>query len=193
MQLFSIKSFLTLVFGLVLGIMFNSSIAENAASIKVFSEHEKELHEQRMKNMTEQERNVYRDQQYQILRQRAAAIGYSMPELPPWAEQESDESKTSDNGVLYADQSAHEKQLQAYRQDAADKRKAMHERIEQQRQAIKKRIDNLVEKNTVKATKPVVPVMPTYQPVPMRPPMTPMPPPNHPGYRMMPPMPFYRY
>ena len=189
MRIFSLNSFYSVMLGLACSLTFNASVADHHASIKVFSEHEKELHQQRMKNMTEEERINYRNEQYQILRQRASAIGYSMPETPPWAGAEKALVEASAETRL--DDNTHGKQLNAYRQEAADKRKAMHERIEKQREEIKKRIADLVEKNAVKPTTQATPNM-YQQPMPPMVPMTPMPPmPMYQGY--YPPMPYYRY
>ncbi len=179
-----LATFLTFAF-------ISQSIADNNLRPQVFSEHEKALHQDRMQNMTALEKQRYRNDQYEILKQRAAAIGYSMPDTPPWAHQQALEpvkSTEAQESQAETEQARHERQLADYRKASAEKRKAMQEKIEKQRQEIKKRIDRLVQQNAVKpAPQPIPPAMPAYQPRPY-----PMPP-AYPGYYMPPPMPGYRY
>lgn len=195
LRFFGISAFLLfLVNGLLV-----QSVADPANPV-VFSEKEKQYHIAKMRGMTEQEKNQYRSEQYQILRDKAAAIGYQMPDSPPW---ETDNS--SDKEAFFAEPNRNDSrdkgQLAKYRKEAADKRQEIHQRLEQQRQSIKKRIADLVERHSVKppteaqAAEPVPPqaYQPSYQPgVQPSAPAYPYPPvapsnPYNPGYP-----PYYR-
>lgn len=146
---FRVFSISALLFFLLNSILMQS-VAEPGAPV-LFTKEDQNLHIEKMKSMTPEQKAQYRTEQYALLRQKAAAIGYEMPATPPWetAESKSDKAPTneSSNEVFNI---RHKKQLAKYRQDAADKRKAMHERLEKQRQQIKQRIATLVERQTVK-------------------------------------------
>jgi len=176
------------------------SMADNSPKLRVFSEQEINLHQQRMKNMSAEERNNYRNQQYQFIRQRAEAIGYSMPEAPPWAGQEPKAEATTSPDTAPNDtddmQNEHMKQLSAYRKEAAEKRQIMRDKIEKQRQKIQERIDKLVEKNAVKPTRPAaLPRPPVAPPAPAAPPVPAFQPAPYTPYAPygMPAYPYYRY
>jgi len=122
----------------------NNVIAQDSV---LFSVNHQQLHLDKMKNMTDTEKKSYRDTQYKFLRQKASAIGYIMPETPPWTDFEIKDKTTL--GINDADE-RHKKQLARYREQAADQRKAMQDRLEKQKQSINKRIAKLVEKNAIK-------------------------------------------
>jgi hypothetical protein len=172
----------------------SQSVADNSPRPPVFSEHEKALHQERMKYMTAEEKARYRDEQYQLLKQRAAAIGYSMPDTPPWNDSSTAGAPAKADSKEESLHELHQKQLEAYRQAAADKRKAMQDKIEKQREEIQQRIDRLVQQNAIKAAPPAPPQPPqppVFSGYQAAPPMYPA----YPGYYMMPPpvMPGYRY
>lgn len=216
-------------------LIFTSSVMQTAAETTqapvVFSAEEKSQHLAAMSNMSEEQRLTYRNEQYQILRQRAAQIGYEMPEAPPWNQAPAAQADVAtyaqpsaaapvsappvttrsalDSGDApaggpqgYASiESRHQEQLDKYRKAAAEKRQAMQDRLEKQRQSVQDRIARLVEKNGVKPgtervaptppappAPPAVPAVPAYSPPAMLPrgpvyqPYYRMPPPAYPGY-----------
>ena len=164
------------------------SIADTPKTDVLLSTEEQNRHIEIMKNMTPEERASYRNEQYEILRQKAAAIGYEMPDSPPWAESQqltkADEkpatpqrsSRSAINDISPTDP-RHQQQLEKYRQASAEKREQMQARLEKQRQSVQERIDKLVEENSVK---PVPEQRPRYVPRTYTP--TPPPVPPFPGY-----------
>ncbi len=194
------------VFGLSTALFFllNSilmqSVAEPVTPV-LFTKEDQDLHMEKMKSMTPEQKAQYRSEQYTLLRQKAAAIGYDMPATPPWeASTNEPGSATIDSSSDDAFNSRHKNQLAKYRKDAADKRKAMHERLEKQRQQIKQRIATLVERQSVKPAEPLerrlAPPMPQAAPAENYPGGSyymPPPPrvmaPAYPGYYQVPPAP----
>ncbi len=195
-RVFSISAFLLFLLNSIL----MQSVAEPGSPV-LFSKDDQNHHLEIMQSMSPEEKARYRSEQYALLRQKAAAIGYEMPVTPPW------EAATSETGKPAATETTNEvydsrnrNQLAKYRQDAADKRKAMHERLEKQRAQIKQRIATLVERQAVKPIesmerRPAPPVMPpaptaeyyqngSFYPVPAPQAM----PPAHPGFYQAPPM-----
>ena len=173
------------------------SVADTANSPVLITQEEQNQHIEKMKDMTSEERARYRNEQYEILRKKAAAIGYEMPDTPPWTEQQQQDKGTdtkttmaprnSRSNTSSTQDSSHLKQLEKYRKAAAEKRQAMQERLVKQRQSVQERIDKLVEKNAVKPSpdrpRPI-PRTRTYAPTP--PPAPPLrgyyPPPWRSGY-----------
>ena len=162
-RVFAISAFLLLAISSTV----MQSVADTAKSTVVLTEEEQSQHIEKMKGMTAEERARYRNEQYEILRKKAAAIGYEMPDTPPWTEQtqkaQAQQEKDTGSKTTMAPRSArsstvstedsdHLKQLEKYRKAAAEKREAMQDRLEKQRQSVQERIDKLVEKNAVKPT-----------------------------------------
>jgi hypothetical protein len=196
---FRIFSISALLFFLLNSILMQS-VAEPGTPV-LFTKEDQNLHIEKMKSMTPEQKDRYRSEQYALLRQKAASIGYEMPTTPPWeapgSEAESTPTNDSSDEVF---NSRHKNQLAKYRKDAADKRKAMHERLEKQRQQIKQRIATLVERQAVKPIEPM-----QRRPAPPAPPAPrtdnypggsfyPPPPPQamapgYPGYYQAPPAP----
>lgn len=173
------------------------TVADPAKPGVLITKEEQDLHIEKMKTMTAEEKVQYRNEQYEILRKKAANIGYTMPDTPPWSESEKTQpkqqakaeepQKTTAKRNARANEipveSRHMRQLEKYRKAAAEKRKAMHERLEKQRQSVKERIARLVEQNAVKSA----PEQPRYAPPAYTPaPPPPPPPPAYPGYYMPP-------
>jgi len=196
--------------GFLLATLFSLSFAESVAPAQLISEAEQQQHIEKMKGMTLAEKNQYRNEQYALLRAKAASIGYAMPETPPWAEPKKQTSKVAQaiaeakpvkkstkSNASSADKIAqpevkpiggrHQNQLEKYRQAAAEKREEMHDRLEKQRQSVRERIARLVEENAVKP----VPEAPRFTP-PMPPPRFTPTVPMYPGYYYVP-QPAYRY
>lgn len=184
------------------------SVAETSTPV-LFTEEDSAKHLEKMASMSPQERAAYRNEQYKRLRVKAAEIGYQMPETPPWAATSADSSvDTGETQKTSAqpDDSIHprlETQLSKYRQEAADKRQAMHQRLEQQREKINQRIAKLVERQ---ASKPAqAPAYPrNLPPQPPAPPVAPASPyyapppaatlgPNYPPFYPVPPAPAWGY
>ena len=164
---FRIFSISALLFFLLNSILMQS-VAEPGTPV-LFTKEDQNLHMEKMKSMTPEQKAQYRSEQYALLRQKAAAIGYEMPANPPWETTSTDpESATTNESSDDAFNTRHKNQLDKYRKDAADKRKAMHERLEKQRQQIKQRIATLVERQSVKSAEPIerrpVPPMPRATP-----------------------------
>ncbi len=171
------------------------TVADTAKPGVLITKEEQDQHIEKMKTMTAEEKARYRNEQYEILRKKAASIGYTMPDTPPWSEAEKtateqqakaeEPQKTTAKRNARANEtpvdSRHMRQLEKYRKAAAEKRKAMHERLEKQRQSIQERIARLVEQNAVKP----VPEQPRYTP-PAYIPAPPPPAPAYPGYYMPP-------
>ena len=191
-------------------LFFSSAVMQSVADTQhapiLITKVEQDQHAEMMKGMTPTEKAQYRNEQYEILRKKAASIGYEMPETPPWpvseatletvTEQSPDtdaaQAEATGNTIatparnrsraraVPAIDSRHQKQLEKYRLAAAEKRKAMHERLEKQRQSVQERIDKLIEQNAIKpaqeAPRPVPPppVTRPYAPIP---PMAPVYPP----------------
>ena len=160
----------------------------------LITEEDQVKHQTAMRNMSAEERMAYRNEQYAALRNKAAAIGYNMPEKPPWAEMEAKSATSGD--FQQQEKSRHQQQLEKYRQAAAEKREAMQERLAKQREHIKQRIAHLIEKNAVKPT-PEQPYQgfrqpPSFQPAPVAP-MHPMGPAYPRFYSVPPPMPMQPY
>ena len=181
------------------------SVADPAQPAVLITAEEQERHLEKMKTMTAEEKARYRNEQYDILRSKAASIGYEMPDTPPWNESEKTAPEqqakaqqpqkiTAKRNTRTSDipmESRHMKQLEKYRKAAAEKRQAMHERLEKQRKSVQERIARLVEQNAVKP----VPEQPGFAPPPP-PAYMPAPPPApaYPGqYRTPPPWPGYYY
>ncbi len=196
-RVFSISALLLFLLNSIL----MQSVAEPGTPV-LFSKADQALHIEKMKSMTEEQKNRYRSEQYALLRQKAAAIGYEMPVNPPWedAGRKTDTVATDESSNQVFD-ARHKNQLAKYRQDAADKRKAMHERLEKQREQIKQRIATLVERQAVKPAEPIErrppPPMPPAAPVnsypagAFYPPATPQPlTPGYPGFYQAPPRPW---
>ena len=164
---FRIFSISALLFFLLNSILMQS-VAEPGTPV-LFTKEDQNLHIEKMKSMTPEQKAQYRSEQYALLRQRAATIGYEMPANPPWEApgDESDNTATNQPPEEVFN-SRHKNQLAKYRQDAADKRKAMHERLEKQRQQIKQRIATLVERQAVKPIEPM-----EQRPAPPMPPAAP--------------------
>lgn len=159
---FRIFSISTIFLFLINGILMQS-VADPASPV-LFTEEEQKFHLEKMKNMSEEEKQRYRTEQYQILRNKAAAIGYDMPDTPPWAN-----ANAADANAPTPTDRMHKEQLDKYRLEATEKRQAMHKRLEQQRQTIKKRIADLVDRHAVKpSVEPQAPVKP-YSPKPIAP------------------------
>lgn len=194
-RIFSISA---LLFFLLNSILMQS-VAEPGTPV-LFTKEDQNLHMEKMKSMTPEQKDQYRSEQYALLRQKAAVIGYEMPVTPPW-----EDVATAESGSVSANESSddvfntrHKHQLDKYRKDAADKRKAMHERLEKQRQQIKQRIATLVERQAVKPAESL-----DRRPAPPMPPAAdnfphgsyyPAPPPRamgpaYPGYYQVPPAP----
>ena len=184
--------------GLLLITLFSLSFAESVGPEVLISEAEQQQHIEKMKGMTQAEKNQYRNEQYALLRAKAASIGYAMPETPPWAEAESKqikkETKSNASSALKITQpevkpigGRHQNQLEKYRQAAAEKREEMQDRLEKQRQSVKERIARLVEENAVKPA-PEVPRFTPPMPPPRFTPATPV----YPRY-YYPQPPMYRY
>ncbi|MGD2117938.1 MAG: hypothetical protein PVG66_06250 [Chromatiales bacterium] len=150
---------------------------------------EQQQHMDKMRNMSYAEKIKYRNEQYEELRKRAAQIGYIMPITPPWAGME---QPPAEQPAVETAAEQHQKQLAKYRREAADKRKAMEERLEKQRQSIKQRINKLVQDNAVPSSDDsgsrYQPGYPRFAPPP--PPRAPAYPPF---YRVPPPYPTYAY
>ncbi len=188
-RIFSISIiFLFLINGILM-----QSVADPASPV-LFTEEEQKFHQDKMQNMTDEEKQKYRSEQYQILRSKAAAIGYAMPATPPWSESTTAESGSKGAIAPTPADRMHQKQLDKYRLEAAEKRAAMHKRLEQQRETIKKRIATLVDRQAVKpsAQQPIPPAAPySPQPVaPVQPYQQPQPGPAYPqarGYAPAPP------
>jgi len=177
-----------------------TSFADDAKPAVVFSAQEQQQHLEKMQGMTPAEKIEYRNQQYKMLREKAASIGYDMPASPPWKEQENRAVIAEKKAVTARKmprssislmperrESRHQVQLDKYRKAAAEKRQAMQERLEKQRLAVQERIARLVEKNAIK---------PAIQapPAPMVAPYPPMAPAYPRFYQVPPPMPpYYRY
>jgi hypothetical protein len=156
------------------------SVAEPGASI-VFTKEEQKLHIEKMKSMTPEQRAKYRVEQYALLRNKAAAIGYDMPATPPWENKTVPSAKSSSNASSDdVFNTSHKHELDKYRKDANEKRKEMHERLEKQRQHIKQRIATLVERHAVKPANETA--APPTAPAPMQAPVT-----NYPGGAFYPP------
>ncbi|MBT8439165.1 MAG: hypothetical protein HKP55_03490 [Gammaproteobacteria bacterium] len=153
---FRIFSISALLFFLLNSILMQS-VAEPGTPV-LFTKEDQNLHIEKMKSMTPEQKARYRSEQYALLRQKAAAIGYKMPATPPWEAAGSQPKSVTASTNKPADDafnSRHKNQLDKYRQDAADKRKAMHERLEKQRQQIKQRIATLVDRQAVKPAEPM--------------------------------------
>ena len=59
--------------------------AEEVSCANPMSAEEQQAHIQNMQNMSEQDRELYRDRQYEILRERVSEMGCpKLPETPPW-------------------------------------------------------------------------------------------------------------
>lgn len=167
LKIFSLSAFMLFVINGVL----MKSVAEPAKPI-LFSDQEQALHLDKMKKMTPAQRQKYRNEQYRILRNKAAAIGYKMPAIPPWVS----EPPAKQPQPLDTDISArHQSQLAKYRKDAEDKRKAIHKRLENQRATIKKRIEKLVEHQGIKPSETGSIAAPVF-PGNFQPPTPPVPP-----------------
>jgi len=197
---FRIFSISALLFFLLNSILMQS-VAEPGTPV-LFTQEDQNLHMEKMKSMTPEQKDQYRSEQYALLRQKAAAIGYEMPATPPWEEAVASEPATvaPEESSSDAFNSRHKNQLDKYRKDAADKRKAMHERLEKQRQQIKQRIATLVERQAVKPAEPInrrpAPPMPATAPADNYPGSSfyPAPPPRmmapaYPGFYQVPPAP----
>ena len=145
------------------------SVAEPGTPV-LFTKEDQSLHIEKMKSMTAEQKAQYRSEQYALLRQKAAAIGYDMPATPPW-ETSADKANNAPADAV-SDESInprHKSQLAKYRQDASEKRKAMHERLEKQRQHIKQRIADLVERQNVKPAEAIQrPARPTPPAAPVQ-------------------------
>lgn len=71
---------------LLLGIHSQAAIAaETTAPFRIMSEQEIKAHSAAMDSLQGQAREDYRNAQYEHLKQRARAAGYSLPDNPPWA------------------------------------------------------------------------------------------------------------
>ncbi len=204
---------------LLVGGSIVQSVADPAKSIPLITDEEQQQHIEIMKDMTHAQRMQYRNEQYAHLRKKAASIGYDMPESPPWATAEADQPGTdkapstagaspatatepakleSSTFIVEPIGTRHEDQLAKYRRAAAEKRQAMEERLEKQRQSVKERISKLVEENAVKSAPerlprlapPPRPAAPTYpQYGPSYPQYGPAYPPRY--YAVPPPVPYY--
>jgi len=196
-RIFSISA---LLFFLLNSILMQS-VAEPGTPA-LFTKEDQNFHLEKMKSMTAEQKARYRSEQYALLRQKAAAIGYEMPAAPPseGAGISSPDTASTNESSDEVFNSRHKNQLDKYRKDAAEKRKAMHERLEKQRQQIKQRIATLVERQAVKPVEPLQrrpapPALPApraerypggsfYTPPPPR-----AMPPAYPGYYQVPPAP----
>lgn len=56
-----------------------------SAEFQLLSDDEIRAHQQQMQQMSPEEREKYRNEQYQLLQERARANGYQLPDTPPWA------------------------------------------------------------------------------------------------------------
>lgn len=201
---------ISLIFLFLINGILMQSVADPASPV-LFTAEEQKFHQDKMQNMTDEEKQQYRSEQYQILRSKAAAIGYDMPETPPWSK-----SASADSLVPSPSDRMHKKQLDQYRLEAAEKRAAMHKRLEKQRETIKKRIATLVDRHGVKPsvqpTPPAAPYSP-QQAAPVQPYQQQQPQPgpaypqarayapappstlgrNYPGFYRVPPPPVYAY
>jgi len=202
--------FTQFVTGFFLATLFSLSFAESVAPAQLISEAEQQQHIEKMKGMTQAEKNQYRNEQYASLRAKAASIGYAMPETPPWAETKKQTGKVTQaeaetKPLIKSTKSnassahkivqpevkpiggRHQNQLEKYRQAAAEKREEMQDRLEKQRQSVRDRIARLVEENAVKPA----PEAPRFTP-PMPPPRFTPTVPMYPRYYYAP-QPAYRY
>ena len=195
---FRIFSISTLLFFLLNSILMQS-VAEPGTAV-LFSKDDQDRHIEIMKSMTPEQKARYRSEQYALLRDKAATIGYEMPVTPPWdAAGSAPENVSTSESSEEVFNARHKNQLAKYRQDAADKRKAMHERLEKQREQIKQRIATLVERQAVKSAEPMqrrpappmppAPQMNNYPGGSFYPPPPPQMNPGYPGYYQVPPAP----
>lgn len=163
-----------------------SSPAVQAKDAVLMTKEEQQRHIQNMQGMTREEKMAYRNEEYRKLRERAKKIGYLMPENPPWAVEDRIQQRRSDD----KEYDEHQQQLEKYRQESAERRKAMEARIAKQRKNIQQRIDRLVEKNGVQPSAEAPARMVPPPPPPMAPPYPrgymPPPGPGYPGFYRVP-------
>jgi hypothetical protein len=70
---------------LALGFCAISSIAIANNAPLLMTEMEVKAHTEKMQSLTGEAREAYRNNAYVQLKQRAAELGYALPERPPWA------------------------------------------------------------------------------------------------------------
>ena len=76
---------------LALGFCAISSMAIATSAPLLMTEMEVKAHTEKMQSLTGEAREAYRNNAYVQLKQRAAELGYALPERPPWASATSQE------------------------------------------------------------------------------------------------------
>ncbi|MGD2083954.1 MAG: hypothetical protein PVF91_13405, partial [Chromatiales bacterium] len=110
-----------------------SSAAQKAAGGTLMSAEEAAEHRAKMRGLSPEEREAYRDQQYAELRERARAKGMELPETPPW------KGEASAGAATMTTAEAHAKAMEEA-QKAAEKRRAEQQKaMEEAQKAAEKR------------------------------------------------------